>query len=129
MLQRNAIGENSSTLSTKETVFPRSPCFSSHKEGEDFVFGETMEEYTRPLRVPRPGEATDRPAYDSRNRFGSGGSSPPSLPTHADNSVGDAVRTRIRRCLQGVATLATSTGPDADRRQRTDKTAQFVPRL
>ena len=115
-------------LSRSKTVFPRSPCFFLHKEGEDFEFGETMEEYTRPLRVPRPGEATDRPrpAYDSRNRFGSGGSSPPSLPTHADNSVGDAVRTRIRRCLQGVAT---STGPDADRGQRTDKTAQFAPRL
>ena len=61
-------------LSRSKTVFPRSPCFFLHKEGADFEFGETMEEYTRPLRVPRPGEATDRPAYDSRNRFGFAGS-------------------------------------------------------
>ena len=106
-------------------MFPRSPCFSLHKEGEDFEFGETMEEYTRPLRVPRPGKRrTGRPMI---HEIGSGSPVRPLFPLMLTTArLGGGVRTRIRRCLQGVAT---STEPDADRGQRTDKTAQFVPRL
>ena len=115
--------------SVDKTVFPRSPCFSSHKEGEDFVFGETMAEYT----VCSPGKRrTGRPMI---HEIGSGSpvrllslSFPLMLTTAVDvgRVGGGGVRTRIRRCLQGVAT---STEPDADRGQRTNKTAQFVPRL
>ena len=127
MPQRHATGKNASTLI--KTVFPRSPYFSSHKEGEDFEFGETMEEYTRPLRVPRPEKR--RAGRPTIHEIGSGSPvrllSPSLFPLMLTTArLGGGVRTRIRRYLQGVAT---SIGPDADRGQRTDKTAQFAPRL